>query len=88
MYVTEGLHIRKHHFCVAAILFLTILFFAGMAVAENASDKMTNETPTNLKLFLSHYQKMQASNFTWLGNDSLNMVKGNVAGGDVQQPQL
>ena len=83
MYVTEGLHIRTIPFCVAAILFLTILLFVGMAVAENVSNKMTNETPASLNLFLSHYQKMQSSNFTWLGNDSLDIVKGNVAGGDV-----
>jgi hypothetical protein len=55
-----------------------------MTVAENAPDKMTNENPRNLGLLLSQYQKMQTSNFTWLGNDSLDMARGNAAGGDVQ----
>ncbi|MDD4579228.1 MAG: hypothetical protein PHF80_00985, partial [Methanothrix sp.] len=56
----------------------------GTAAAENASNKMTNESSMNLELFISHYQKMLASNFTWLGNDSLDIDKGNIAGGDVQ----
>ena len=74
----------SHVFPKAATIFLLVALLMGTAAAENASNKMTNESSMNLELFISHYQKMLASNFTWLGNDSLDIDNGNIAGGDVQ----
>jgi hypothetical protein len=78
------MEIRSHAICGAAILTLFFLLFGGAGAALNAPDNMTNETLATLEIFRSHYQNMEASNFTWLAGESLDMAQGNVGGGDVQ----